>query len=127
MTKKKTTILVLLLAIVQGAWADITYIERSWNGSKVVSTQKTLQSGEYIYLEDRPGVTLNLEAGKFYLVDNVTTNYDRLICPQGTVNLILRSSTTLYCQITVNKGSTLNIFPDMNGGGKIEATGRNMQ
>ena len=51
--KKKLFLLTvaLLCTVVQGAWANdpIKYIERSWDGSKVVETEKTIT--DYTLLE----------------------------------------------------------------------------
>ena len=95
--KKKTILMTLMLlcAVAQGAWAqkpEITCIERSWNGSKVVETKKTIT--DYTLLEGNHSDEW-LGIGGWYVVKG-DVRYQTLNV-FGDAHIILADDATLTC------------------------------
>ena len=123
--KNMITLAVFVFALLIAAAANspayaadtISYIERSWDGSKVVSAEKTASC--------TPLSTCGEELGDgWYYVDSDKTYEDR-ISVDGTVNLILTDGKTLTCNdgINVGPGRNLNIYEQAGGTGKLTARG----
>ena len=86
----------------------ISYVERSWDGSKVVSTVKSVN--DYIELGKARDDLFRLESGKWYVVKS---NYetDIILAPKGEpANLIICDGVTLKSCIGIDAGHSLNIF-----------------
>ena len=96
----------------------VTYVTRSWNDSKVVSTSATCT--DYTVVTDE---TDTFESG-WYVVSTDTTIEDRIEV-DGTANLILCNGATLTAKagIEVADGKTLNIYGQSGDSGKLIATG----
>ena len=93
----------------------LKYIQRSWNGSTVTETEKTVE--DYNVLSEYNST------GWYVVKGNVTFN-DR-IKMNGVVNLILCDGATLTATrgIEVSEGNTLNIYGQSGDTGTLTATG----
>lgn len=112
---QRAAVLVLLLAAT-AASAQVSYIERSWNGSAVTEVENVRQESEYTRLTANGGGTLNLEAGGWYVVSNSDVKYKTLVAPAGTAaNIILCDNSKLTAQITIEQGHALNIYAQSGG------------
>ena len=92
----------------------VSYVERSWNGTQVVSTDKT-QTAVPVPSDG------NMTSGWYYLNSNVTKN-GRVESITGDVHLILGDGYTLDVKgLYVPQGSTLTIYAQSDGenAGKI--------
>ena len=115
----KWILALLLLALMTSVlcagtvFADgVSYVERSWNGSEVISTVKTAE------VTPVPS-NGNMTSGWYYLNSNVTKN-GRVESITGDVNLILGDGCTLDVKgLYVPAGSTLTIYGQSEGTGKI--------
>ena len=97
----------------QASTMSVSYYERSWDGSAVVSTQKT---EEAVPVPSDGSMT----SGWYYLDSNVTV--DGRISLAGDTNLILRNGYTLDVKgIYVPQGSTLTIYGQNEDAGKINS------
>ena len=96
-------------ALADGA---VPYVERSWNGTQVVSTDQT-------HTAVPVPSNGNMTSGWYYLNSNVTKN-GRVESINGDVHLILGDGYTLDVKgLYVPSGSTLFIYGQANGTGKI--------
>lgn len=102
-----------------GAVSGVSYIERSWDGEKIVDTEKI--SGESTVLSE--GMDVNLSEGWYVLREDVTLS-ERLMIDSGTVDLILCDGATLTdnAGIGVGMNATLNIYGQSEDSGKIAVT-----
>ena len=92
--------------------ASVNYIERSWNGTEVVSETKTMQA------QPVPS-NGNMTSGWYYLNGDVTKN-GRVESITGDVCLILCDGYTLEVKgLYIPAGSTLTIYGQTAGTGKI--------
>ena len=92
--------------------ASVNYIERSWNGTEVVSETKTMQA------QPVPS-NGNMTSGWYYLNGDVTNN-GRVETITGDVCLILCDGYTLDVKgLYIPAGSTLTIYGQTAGTGKI--------
>jgi len=124
MKKVSTLILFALIAFGTTAWAQknnpVSYIYRSWNGSQVVSEERTVT--DYIVLSGgNPATHYDLEAGKWYVVSGSIEHSRFIVKPGAPVNLILCDASALTGQITINATSALNVYGQAAGSGKIFA------
>ena len=96
------------------------YIERSWNGSQVVSTAKT-RTGTTALSGNTGNSNTTLTDGWYVLTQNVT--YKKCLHVEGDVNLILADDATLTAQdgIYIMEGKTFSVYAQSRGTGKIEA------
>lgn len=102
-------------------WAeDITYIERSWNGSVVTETEKTVSG--YTVLNSTSGESISLTSGNYYVVKG-NAKYSQ-IAPSGTAHLILCDGAKLEAQVLINNGNTLHIYAQSAGTGQLVANGK---
>lgn len=121
MNKRFYLIIALLLGIgtVQAQKTDpVTYIERSWNGTEVVSEEKTKYS--YDELSGTESTNHSLWGGGWYVVKS-SFQCKRVIV-EGYVNLILCDGATLTAPITINNTSTLVVYGQSNGTGRLVAS-----
>jgi len=94
------------------AVSEVTFIERSWNGSKVVTEDRTEYDVQNV--PDNGSMT----SGWYYLDRNVTVN--SRIYLEGDTYLILRDGFKLDVKgIYVPKGSTLTIYGQTENAGEI--------
>lgn len=134
-----------------GAWAQqsVSYIERSWNGTQVVSTTKTVSAtfieGDW---DSKGSETMTLERGKWYYIPSKAYNGNkpverkRLIIPyqahgeNGDIHIILGDGAELRSVITFQgykytsssfENGTLHIYAQSDGEnmGKIIANASN--
>ena len=98
-----------------GVVNNVSYMERSWNGTEVVTETKT-----------RDAVAIpnsgNMTSGWYYLNRNVTVK--KLVSFTGDTNLILGDGFTLNVKgLYIPQGSTLTIYAqsDGNNAGKIKS------
>ena len=84
----------LLCAVVQGAWAkdQIKYIERSWDGSKVVETEKTIT--DYTLLEGDHSEDWMHTTGTYVVKGDVKY---KTLNVYGDAHIILCDGATLTC------------------------------
>lgn len=99
----------------------VSYISRSWNGSKVVSTSSSCNT--YLLVTDS---TTTLSDGNWYVV-NTDVTISSYITVTGDVHIIICDGYTLTAQkgIYVADGNTLSIYDQAGGTGAIVATGEN--
>ena len=94
----------------------VSCIERSWDGEKVVATEKTVS--EYTVLDENTDTELS---EGWYVVTRDVTFADRLMIGSGTVNLILCDYATLtdHAGIGVAEDAALNIYGQTENTGTI--------
>lgn len=140
--RSNLTKLILALALCGigslGSWAeDVSYIERSWNGTQVVSTTKTVSAtlitGDW---NSKGSETMTLERGKWYYIPSKAYNGNkpverkRLIIPyqahgeNGDIHIILGDGAELRSVITFQgykytsssfENGTLHIYAQSDG------------
>lgn len=111
----------MLTALAQPAYAEPgnnqQYVERGWNGSKVVESTKT--AIDVAWMTD--GHT-QMHNGWWYTRDvNVTINYRVSVDAGATANIILMDGVTMTFAdgINVPESSTLNIYCQQGGSGEL--------
>ncbi len=89
----------------------VTYIERSWDGAKVVATEKDTPEGTAAFpYKDNTCIP----AGWYYLSHDITV--DDRVCLEGDTHLILGDGCTLDVEgLYIPDGSTLTIYAQSNG------------
>ena len=93
----------------------VPYVERSWDGEKVVSKVTSRNNGQWQAFPDDANIT----SGWYYLNHDVTKN-GRIESITGDVNLILGDGNTLDVKgLYVPPGSTLSIYGQTAGTGRI--------
>ena len=118
--KSRMMFAMLMLVTCMGAAASadnqmlsVTYLRREWNGTEVDTTSVT---------EDIPAVPSDgsMTGGKYFLGSNVTVN-DRIYLT-GSTELILGDGFTLDVKgLYIPAGSTLSVYGQANGTGRLEA------
>ena len=99
-------------ALVVGLVNFVPYVERTWDGTKVVSETKTADAAAVPSSGDMTG-------GWYYLNSHVTKNA-RIESITGDVSLILGDGCTLDVEgLYVPAGSTLTVYGQTEGTGKI--------
>lgn len=95
----------------------VTYIERSWNGSEVVETTRTVTD----YIEVTPDTTYFANE-KIYVVKGDVTVSDRILCDSHS-RLVLTDGCTLQAEkgIGVDSGALFEIFGQEGNSGKLIA------
>ncbi len=92
---------------------NVTYIERSWNGTEVVSEQKTCTNPRLL------SETKGMNSGGWYLLDRNWNSNQRIDVTKDS-SLILFDGVTLNTQgIYIQKGKTLTIYGQSKDTGKI--------
>ena len=102
------------------AGSSVSYVERSWNGSKVVETTKTANCTPVSDVDED-----EFSSGWYYVdADKTYSSRERLEI-SGTVNIVLTDGKKLTCNdgINVPSGSTLNIYGQSGGTGELVAKG----
>lgn len=103
----------------------VSYVDRSWDGSQVVS--KTKQVTEYISFDDLIPVnqTFELTDGKWYVVENSKSLPFKVNCA-GTVNIIICDGTELTIAnvggLSVPETATLNVYGQENDAGTLNCS-----
>ena len=94
------------------ATESVTYIEKSWNGSEVVSETKTA--------ECTPITDSTTGISGWYVVNGNINSSERLVV-SGTANIILCDGAKLYLEdgINVPAGTTLNIYGQAGDTGEL--------
>ena len=95
----------------------ITYISRSWDGTKIDEKKETCTEFDFVNLDPDE---LELSTGWYVLNTNITfLGFFKPITINGNVNLILMDgrALTICSSIVVNSGNTLNIYSQSDGAG----------
>jgi len=106
-----------------GGAAPVSYVERSWDGTKVVSTVKYVT--DYIELKGSDNTdysSYELQSDKWYVVKS---NFERCFinAPSGKpANLIICNGARLFAGVMIDEGDALNIYSQEGDGGEIRAT-----
>ena len=100
----------------------VTYIKRSWNGTEVVSEKDSIYSHQYSYheLSGAASTVEEIYGGGWYVVKG-SCQRNRVIV-EGYVYLILCDGATLTAPITINNTSTLVVYGQSNGTGRLVAS-----
>lgn len=123
--KKALLILIALLCIsAQGMCISVSYVECTWDGTKVVKTNKS-ESG-CSPIPNELGIA-TIENSGWYFVDGVQTITVVYIKGAITVNLILPNGSKLKAPIHfLNNSAVLNIYAQEGGTGEIDADASSM-
>lgn len=102
----------------------LSYMECYLSNNTVVKKMRTISSYDYTLLTgNHCNEVLRLESGKFYVVQEKTVKYQRLIAPSGApANLIICDDAELNAPITIDTGCSLNIFGQRNNTGHLAAS-----
>ena len=130
MKKYLLLITTCLLTLAQGAWAQepVSYVNRTWDGSKVVETPSTCTT----YTEisgNNPSEEQALNGGWYVVKENASRK--RIIIKDGQeVNIILCDGATLNSIVTFEHlggiyGTRLHVYGQEGGTGKLVADARN--
>ena len=131
MKKTILTTIVLLFAALQGVWAEdevVNYLDRTWDGSKVVETPSTCSS----YTEisgNNPSQEQALNDGWYVVKENASRK--RIIIKAGKeVNIILCDGAKLNSIVTFEHlggiyGTRLHVYGQERGTGKLVADASN--
>ncbi len=94
----------------------VSYIDRVWDGTKVVSTEKTVTDYTVVTSEIK---TMN--SGWYVVTDNVTV--DNNVTVSGTAHIILCDGKTLTIthSLRVSEGNSVFIYGQKNDSGKLSA------
>ena len=97
---------------------DVPYVQRSWNGSQVVTTAKYCKNPTALSSNTGDSNTV-LTDGWYVLSQNVT--YNKCLHIHGNVHIILSDDKTLYANdgIYIMEGKTLTVYSQIGGTGKI--------
>ncbi|MBQ6767771.1 MAG: hypothetical protein IJP46_03755 [Prevotella sp.] len=99
-----------------------TYVERSWDGSKVVSTARVICDYTELSGSDKEGFR-RLESGKWYVV-KTSFECKSIYAPKGRpAHLIICDGSTLTARIDIDKDNALHIYGQQNDSGKLIAKG----
>lgn len=100
----------------------VTYVERSWDGSKVVSTARAICDYTELSGSDKEGFRC-LESGKWYVV-KTSFECKSIYAPKGRpAHLIICDGATLTARIDIDKDNALHIYGQQNDSGKLIAKG----
>ena len=130
MKKYLLLITTCLLTLAQGAWAQepVSYVNRTWDGSKVVETPSTCTT----YTEisgNNPSEEQALNGGWYVVKENASRK--RIIIKDGQeVNIILCDGAKLNSIVTFEHlvgiyGTRLHVYGQEGGTGKLVADARN--
>lgn len=98
----------------------ITYVERSWDGQKVVSTEKDVTLYSELK-ENNDSHSVQLESGKWYVVKS-NCLLGVIVAPEGEpANLIVCDGAKLTSCIEISLGHSLNIFGQAKDTGQLIA------
>lgn len=129
MKKYLLLITTCLLTLAQGAWAQepVSYVNRTWNGSKVVETPSTCTT----YTEisgNNPSQEQALD-GEWYVVKENASRKRIIIKAHHEVNIILCDGATLNSIVTFEHSgipaTILHVYGQEGGTGKLVADARN--
>jgi len=108
--------------------SGISYVVRSWDGTKVVSTEHKVLDGNYTVLESHEG-TFNGDAVNYVVKGEVTITGPMFLNPkEGKVVNIILTDECLFrvCGIAFAEGTeglTLNIYGQSDDSGKLVSNG----
>ena len=130
MKKYLLLITTCLLTLAQGAWAQepVSYVNRTWDGSKVVETPSTCTTYTEISGND-PSQEQALN-GEWYVVKENASRKRIIIKAHHEVNIILCEGATLNSIVTFEHlggiyGTRLHVYGQEGGTGKLVADARN--
>ena len=130
MKKYLLLITTCLLTLAQGAWAQepVSYVNRTWDGSKVVETPSTCTT--YTEISGNNPSEEQALNGEWYVVKE-NASRKRIIIKDGQeVNIILCDGATLNSIVTFEHlvgiyGTRLHVYGQEGGTGKLVADARN--
>lgn len=129
MKKYLLLITTCLLTLAQGAWAQepVSYVNRTWDGSKVVETPSTCTTYTEISGND-PSQEQALNGG-WYVVKENASRKRIIIKAHHEVNIILCDGATLNSIVTFEHlgipATILHVYGQEGGTGKLVADARN--
>ena len=129
MKKYLLLITTCLLTLAQGAWAQepVSYVNRTWDGSKVVETPSTCTTYTEISGND-PSQEQALN-GEWYVVKENASRKRIIIKAHHEVNIILCDGATLNSIVTFEHSgipaTILHVYGQEGGTGKLVADARN--
>ena len=129
MKKYLLLITTCLLTLAQGAWAQepVSYVNRTWDGSKVVETPSTCTTYTEISGND-PSQEQALN-GEWYVVKENASRKRIIIKAHHEVNIILCDGATLNSIVTFEHsgiyGTRLHVYGQEGGTGKLVADASN--
>lgn len=106
---------------------SITYVERSWNGERVVSTTHTLLLGQYTLLSSTGG-NYQMDNGFYVVKGDVTigeyiivfADHCKLIlCDDATLTVKSIALSTQYLMSTLPNGAKLSIYGQAGDNGRL--------
>ncbi len=107
---------------VGAAAGDVSYVERSWNGTQVVDTQRTLAAGSYTEVAAGSTAWGTADTTTWYVVNSNVAIAER-ITVTGDVRLVLVDGTTLTASLGVHiaGGNSLTVYGQSADTGKLLA------
>ena len=118
-----------LLTLAQGAWAQepVSYVNRTWNGSKVVETPSTCTT--YTEISGNNPSEEQALNGEWYVVKENASRKRIIIKAHHEVNIILCDGATLNSIVTFEHSgipaTILHVYGQEGGTGKLVADARN--
>ena len=130
MKKYLLLITTCLLTLAQGAWAQepVSYVNRTWDGSKVVETPSTCTT--YTEISGNNPSQEQAENGEWYVVKENASRKRIIIKAHQEVNIILCDGATLNSIVTFEHlggiyGTRLHVYGQEGGTGELVADARN--
>ena len=130
MKKYLLLITTCLLTLAQGAWAQepVSYVNRTWDGSKVVETPSTCTT--YTEISGNNPSEEQALNGEWYVVKENASRKRIIIKAHHEVNIILCDGATLNSIVTFEHlggiyGTRLHVYGQEGGTGKLVADARN--
>ena len=130
MKKYLLLITTCLLTLAQGAWAQepVSYVNRTWDGSKVVETPSTCTT--YTEISGNNPSQEQALNGEWYVVKENASRKRIIIKAHHEVNIILCDGATLNSIVTFEHlggiyGTRLHVYGQEGGTGKLVADARN--
>ena len=130
MKKYLLLITTCLLTLAQGAWAQepVSYVNRTWDGSKVVETPSTCTT--YTEISGNNPSQEQAVNGEWYVVKENASRKRIIIKAHQEVNIILCDGATLNSIVTFEHlggiyGTRLHVYGQEGGTGELVADARN--
>ena len=98
----------------------VCYVERSWDGSKVVQTMKTVPAGSTTTLSGCTDDDESYPSGTWLVVNGNNVARGQITATSGTVNLILCDGAKLTSEMGIKSGATLNIYGQRDNSGSLD-------
>ncbi|MEE3468161.1 MAG: InlB B-repeat-containing protein [Eubacterium sp.] len=108
------------------AWLTFTYVDRSWNATENKVDEEVKRLDSYISFDDAKlngdTQTVDLEGGKWYVLNHDTRFQHKVRVVNGTANILLCDGKKLICEkgIAVCDENALNIYGQEADTGRLE-------